>query len=110
MKSRMPLLIVKAKSVTRADIQRAARLAGVCIVECTEPEGARYAEPPLGVAPDRHAAACMALVDYIVTTTPNPGCTSVTFDRGRLVERLVRLLMPPALAPAGDPPASRVEG
>lgn len=41
-----PIFLVKPGTVSKEDIKRAERMACVCIVECTEPEAARFLIPP----------------------------------------------------------------
>ena len=69
MKEKKPLLIVKPGTVTKADITRAERMCGICIIESTEPENNRFAAAP---PPDATANAfgALAVLAYI---TKQPG-------------------------------------
>lgn len=57
-----PLFLVKPNSMSREDIQRAEEQTGICIVECAEPESARFVEPPIDV--DISAQARAALLTF----------------------------------------------
>lgn len=62
-----PLFLVKPQSISPADIKRAERLAGICIIECVDPEAARLLEPPLDADMDRQARAALALMRYVAS-------------------------------------------
>ena len=63
-----PLFLVKPGSVTRRDISRAERLAGICIIECAEPESARYQELPMSYDLNDQARAALSLMRNIMTS------------------------------------------
>ena len=54
---RKVLFLVKPNTVSREDITRAEQLSMICIIECAEPESARFLEPPLDAGLDRQARA-----------------------------------------------------
>lgn len=79
--SRMkPLFLVKPGTMSRADIRRAEKLAGVCIVECADPEGSRYSDPPIDAEIDVQARAALSLLRVILRQE------SPTFHRGDLTK------------------------
>lgn len=92
--SRMkPLFLVKPGTMSRADIRRAEKLAGVCIVECADPEGSRYSDPPIDAEIDVQARAALSLLRVILRQE------SPTFHRGDLTKWFVNALLesrPPA--------------
>lgn len=61
-----PLFLVKPKSMSRRDINRAEKMSGICIVECAEPDTARYSEPPLDAQIDLQARAALSLMRIIM--------------------------------------------
>lgn len=60
------LFLVKTGTLSRADIKRAERLCGICIVECSEPEAARYSEPPIGADIEHQAKTALDLLNWII--------------------------------------------
>lgn len=85
-----PLFLVKPKSMSPRDIRRAEKLAGICIVECAEPESARFLEPPIGAAsiPEQAQAALM-LMRHVMAQ----GHSTSTFVKADLVKWFVDALM-----------------
>lgn len=82
-----PLFLVKPGTVSRADIKRAEKLGGVCIIECAEPESARYSEPPITADIDVQARAAISLMRFIIDA-PSP-----EFKRGDLTKLFVQILL-----------------
>lgn len=82
-----PLFLVKPGTVTRADIRRAEKLGGICIIECADPESARYSEPPLEAQLDVQARACLSLLRMILRS---PG---VDFKRGDMTKFFIEALL-----------------
>ena len=82
-----PMFLVKPGTVSRKDINRAERLCGVCIVECAQPDSARYSEAPLGADLDEQARAALSLMRMILSSqSPN-------FTRGDLTKWFVDILL-----------------
>jgi hypothetical protein len=82
-----PLFLVKPKSVSEKDIRRVERLCGICMVECAEPEMARYSEPPLGANLDEQARAALSLLRMVLRSE------SANFTRGELTRWFVDKLI-----------------
>ena len=61
-----PLFLAKPGSISRKDILRAERICGICIIECIDPDAARFCEPPLGANLDEQARAALDLMRLIV--------------------------------------------
>lgn len=83
-----PLLLVKPKTMTRADIRRAEKLGGICVVECSEPETSRFVEPPALIGGDVLAHAAITLTRFIMSQ-PSP----MKFDRNEIAKWFVDLLL-----------------
>ena len=82
-----PLFLVKPGSISRKDIVRAERHSGICIVECSEPESARYQELPMQYdLPDQARAALSLMRNVLESSTP-------TFQRGDLTKWFVQALL-----------------
>lgn len=62
----MPLFLIKPGTMKRADINRAKKMSGVCIVECSDPESARFLEPPIGGNVEEHARAALQLFRLVL--------------------------------------------
>lgn len=60
-----PLFLVKPGTIKRADIRRAEKNCGITIVECTEPDAARYSQPPITANIPEHAQAALELFRWI---------------------------------------------
>lgn len=82
-----PLFLVKPGTVSQKDIRRAERLTGIVFVECSEPDSARYMEPPLHVGIDAQSRAALSLV-RIIMKHPN-----ADLNRGAITKWFVELLM-----------------
>jgi hypothetical protein len=82
-----PLFLVKPDSMSRKDINRAERLSGICIVECKDPDSARYSEPPLTANLDDQARAALSLMRTVVNH-PNSN-----FTRGELTKWFIDSLL-----------------
>jgi hypothetical protein len=82
-----PLFLVKPGSVSRKDIERALRHSGVCIVECSETESARYSEPPMGTDLNEQARAALSLMRMVIAS-PN-----AEFKRGELTKWFVDAIL-----------------
>ena len=77
------LFLVKPNSVSRKDIKRVEQQCGICIVECTDTDAARYSEPPLGADLDSQARAALELLRVVLrSSTPD-------FKRGDLLRWFV---------------------
>lgn len=63
-----PLFLVKPGTMTQEDIKRAERMACVCIVECAEPEAARYLVPPLAGDITAQGVAALRVLQWIADT------------------------------------------
>lgn len=82
-----PLFLIKPKSMAEADIKRAERRCGIVIIECDEPDAARFLEKPLSAPLDEQAAAALELMRHVMD---NP---SGSFDKSYLVKWFCRVLM-----------------
>lgn len=82
-----PLFVVKPNTVSRKDIQRAERLAGICIIECGEPEACRFLEAPAGANLDEQARAALALMRVILSAN------KTDFSRGEMTKWFVEFLL-----------------
>lgn len=82
-----PLFVVKPGSVSRKDIMRAERHSGICIVECAEPEAARYQELPIMHNLDDQARAALSLLRMVIHSQ------SVDFKRAELTKWFVQQLL-----------------
>lgn len=82
-----PLFLVKTGTMTRRDINRAERLCGVCIVECNNPDEARYSEAPINAGLDVQAVAALSLMRMVLRSQ------SYNFTRGDLTKWFVDMLM-----------------
>ena len=94
-----PLFLVKPKTMSARDIQRAEKLAGVCIVECADPETARFLEPPIDANIDVQARAALSLMRYIVKSTGN---STTTHYGATLIKMFVETILSaptPAVVP-----------
>ena len=95
-----PLFLVKPKTMSRRDIRRAEQQAGICIVECADPESARYSEPPLGANLDDQARAALSLFRMVM------GAQMVEFKRSELMKWFIEALLKGA-PPTPVPPVPR---
>lgn len=98
-----PLFLVSPKAISARDIRRAEQECGICIVECSDPETARFLEPPIDAEMDVQARAALSLMRYI---TANTSGTSTTFYASTLTKFFVDALLQ-APKPASVP---RVKG
>lgn len=85
-----PLFLVKPKTIGAEDIKRAEDATGICIIECSEPEAARFVEPPVMADMDAQARAAISLMRYIVDNTQG---YSSTFYGSMLIKHFVDILM-----------------
>jgi hypothetical protein len=92
-----PLLLVKPKTMSRQDIRRAEKLGGICVVECAEPETARFVEAPLHVGTDALAGAALALVRFLQGQPQGSN-----FGRNEIAKWYVDFILKSA-GPAGTP-------
>jgi hypothetical protein len=100
-----PLLIVKPKTMSRTDIRRAEKLGGICVVECADPETARFVEPPVHMGGDAMAVAAVSLVRYVLAQSSG----SVTITPNQIARWYVDILLKgssPATSPSVAPVAS----
>lgn len=81
-----PLFIVKPGSMSARDIRRAEKLSGIVVVECSDPESARYSEPPL-MDMDAMSRASVELLRTIMRQ-PSP-----ELNRGTITKWLVEILL-----------------
>jgi hypothetical protein len=88
-KRHMPVLMVKPGTVSKKDIELARNLGFILIIECSEPEAARFVEPPIPANMDDQTRACVDLFRYIIDC----GGRDTTLYRADLVARWVRALM-----------------
>lgn len=63
------LFVVKPKSMSREDIDRAEKECGIVIVECAEPDRIRLVDPPIDAGIDVQAKAAIELMRVIATGT-----------------------------------------
>lgn len=82
----LPLVLVKPGTMSREDITRAEERSFICIVECTEPEAARFLDPPPYANIDAQARAAMSLLRYITGFKSTDSITG-----GALIKWYVRL-------------------
>jgi hypothetical protein len=66
-----PLFLVKPGSVSKKDIRRVEKLCGICMVECSDPDAARYSEPPLGADLNEQARAALSLMRRVMSMPGN---------------------------------------
>lgn len=83
----MPLFLIKPGSMKRRDIIRAEKQSGICIVECAEPEAARYQELPISYNLDDQARAALSLMRSVISSP------TVDFKRGDLTKWFVDALL-----------------
>jgi len=82
-----PLFLALPGSISRRDILRAEKMCGICIVECKDPDAARYSEPPLGANLDEQSRAALSLMRVIVSAGEQ------NFTRGQLTKWFVEELL-----------------
>lgn len=101
-----PLFIVKPGSMSRNDISRAERQAGICVVECAEPDAVRFLDSPPDAGMDLQARAALSLT-RMITNSPGP------FQRGELlkwfVDQLLNFKATPPSVPL-VPPTPKAKG
>lgn len=82
-----PIFLVKPNTISKEDIKRAERMASVCIVECTEPEAARFlVPPPLGDISAQGVAA-LRVLQWVATNANG------TVYRSDLTNYFTRLIL-----------------
>lgn len=95
-----PLFLIKPKTMSRADIRRAEKLTGIVIVECEQPESARFLDAPPDAGLDVQARAALSLMRYIVA---NGSGATATFYKGDLTRFFIDALLtaptPKSVAP-----------
>ncbi len=82
-----PLFLVTPGSVSQKDIRRVERGCGIVMVECKEPDAARYSEPPIGADLDEQARAALSLLRVVIS---NP---AENFSRAQLTKWFVEQLL-----------------
>lgn len=82
----LPVLIVKPKTISRADIKRAEEQGFLCIIECKEPESARFLEPPVHADIGPMAEAAVRLMRIVLSS-------SATWTRGDLAKQWAHILL-----------------
>ena len=90
----MPLFLIKPGTMTRADIERAEALTGICIVECAEPQDARLMDPPVDAQIDLQARAALSLMRYVVGAG---GSNTVAFNKADLMRWFVDSILAASL-------------
>jgi len=86
----LPLMIVKRGTVSKEDIERAEKMAFICIIESDEPDAARFVEPPIQTARlDEQARAAMELVRWMIRV----GNKDTLWAKGDLVKLFVDSLV-----------------
>ncbi len=85
-----PLFLIKPKTIGARDIRRAEKMAGICIIECQEPEAARFLEPPIDAEIDVQARAALSLMRYIMRNTTS---ATQTYYASTLIQTFVDALM-----------------
>lgn len=92
-----PLFLVKPGTMSARDIRRAEKLSGIIVVECADPESARYSEPPFTADVDQMARASVELLRMIMR---HP---SAELQRGNITKWLVEILLT-GVKPTAIPP------
>lgn len=82
-----PMFLVKPDTVSRRDINRAEKHCGICIIECADPDSARYSEAPLGADLDEQARAALSLMRKVLSVTDQ------NFTRGQLTKWFVEEIL-----------------
>lgn len=103
-KRHMPILMVKPGTVSKKDIELARNLGFILIIECDEPEAARFVEPPIPASMDDQTRACLDLFRYVMDT----GNRDTVFYKVDLVQRWVRALTQ-GKRPDSVPPTEKVK-
>jgi hypothetical protein len=98
-----PLFLVKPGSVSRKDIARAEKHSGICIVECSEPETARYQELPMAYDLNDQARAALSLMRMVVSAN------TVDFKRGDLTKWFIDALLQWDKKPVNVTPTAQVK-
>lgn len=75
-----PLLVVKPGTISRRDIARAEKSASVLVIECADPESARFMLPPPESTIGDQAGAALSLMRMVLSTS------EPTFTRGTLTK------------------------
>jgi hypothetical protein len=89
-----PVFLVKPGTISPRDIKRTEKQAGICIVECSDPESARFLDAPLDQDIDAQAAAALRLMRFVVSHN------ETSFTKGTLMKWFLEVLMTqPAPAP-----------
>lgn len=83
-----PVLMIEPGSMTRADIGRMERRGGIIVVECSNPDTTRFADPPGHLDMDEHARAAMSLVRWIHAKDPQ-----FSTNNGTAIQFYVRALL-----------------
>ena len=91
-----PLFLIKPKTISAKDIKRAEQRCGITIVECSDPETARFLEPPIDADIDAQARAALSLFRYIVRGTESP---TTVFYGGNLIKWFTNTLIEQPLPP-----------
>lgn len=82
-----PMFVIKPKTMSRRDINRAEKACGIVIIECAEPEDARFLEAPIDAEIDIQARGALDLMRVIVTGT------TTHYSRDWMVTWFVNALM-----------------
>lgn len=80
-----PLFLVKPGTIKPADIKRAERMCGVCIVECEDPNDARFLIPPPPADMEAQARVALKVINWIASERG-------VVDRGETARYFLKLL------------------
>jgi hypothetical protein len=82
-----PVLVVPPKSISRDDIEKVEAQGGFLVVECADPDAARFLFPPPEADLDQQAQAALALMRMVLSSQAH------TFTRGDLTRWFVDVLL-----------------
>jgi hypothetical protein len=93
-----PLFLVKPGTIKRPDIRRAEKNCGITIVECSDPESARYSVPPITANIHEQARAALELFRWIAS-----GDSGSVFYQRDMTKYFVKLLLEGSKPIAAEP-------
>lgn len=96
-KKAMPVMLIKPGTMEPQDIKRAEEAGFILILECTEPEAARFLELPASADIDAQARAALSLMRTVMATAPASYGRS---DLARLWAHILLNEQAPASVPA----------
>ena len=85
-----PLFIIKPGTIAREDIQRVEDQCGICIIECREPEAARFLDRPPDSTMSDQAVAALEMMRIIVDGSGN---YAQNISRGDIGKEFVKILL-----------------